>query len=130
MTEKQKAGNGSASAMRWGARILGLLALGLFVAFLATSGGSVLSALSWTSPQGIPLLLVLLVAIAGVFIAWRWELVGGVLAVLGAFAIMGLVCAGSGADMLPCAVMFTLPLLIAGALYLGCCAKARVTSQA
>jgi hypothetical protein len=130
MTENQKAGNGWASAMRWGARILGLIALGLFVVFLATSGARVLSALSWTSPQGIPLLLALLATIGGVILAWRWELVGGAIAVVGAFVIMALVCAGSGTDMLPCAVMFTMPLLLAGALFLGCCARARVSSHA
>jgi hypothetical protein len=114
--------------MRWAARIVGLGAVGLFLLFLAVSGGTVLPALSWTSPQGIPLLAALLLALAGVLIAWRWELVGGLLAVAGGLGIMALVCAGSGTDMLLCAVLFTLPLVLAGLLYLGCCARSRVRS--
>lgn len=76
------------------------------------------------------MLLVLLVALAGVLIAWRWELVGGLLALAGALAIMGLVCAGSGTDMLFCSVLFTLPLVVAGVLYLGCSVGSRTTTPA
>ncbi|MFC2029500.1 hypothetical protein ACFLWA_02085 [Chloroflexota bacterium] len=130
MTDNEKSGNGWTGAMRWAARIVGLVAAGLFVAFLLVSGPRVLPALSWTSPQGIPLLFVLLIALAGVLIAWRWELVGGLLAVAGGLAIMGLVCAGSGIDMLYCAVLFTLPLLLAGVLYLACCARSRAATPA
>lgn len=111
------------------ARVLGLVAAGLFAAFLFVSGAIVFP-LSWSDPQGIPLLLALLVAVAGVLVAWRWELIGGVMAVGGAVAIVALVCAGSGSDMLLCALLFTLPLLIAGFLYLGCCWRQRVISRA
>jgi hypothetical protein len=89
----------------------------------------VLPTLSW-EPQGIPLLVALVVAITGVLIAWKWELVGGALSIGGSLAIIGLVCAGSGADMLFCALLFTLPILVAGALYLGCCWRKRAASRA
>jgi hypothetical protein len=115
--------------MRWMARLLALAAVGLFVLFVAMSGAKVFPALSWNSPQGLPLLVGLLVALVGVLIAWRWELIGGVLAVAGALAIMGLVCWGSGADMLYCAVLFTLPILVAGVLYLGCCWRTRRVTE-
>jgi hypothetical protein len=130
MTKDQENGNGWTRAMRWTARIVGLAAAGLFLAFLVVSGARVLPALTLTSLQGIPLLSVLLVALAGVLIAWRWELVGGIMAVVGSLAILGLVCAGSGIDMLYCAVLFTLPLLLAGALYLACCARSRAATPA
>jgi hypothetical protein len=105
--------------MRWAARLLGLVAVGLFVFFVVESGDEVLPALSWGSLQGIPLLIALLAALAGLLIAWRWEMVGGVMVVVSAAIIFGLVCLGSGLDMSLCAFYFTLPLFLAGALYLG-----------
>jgi hypothetical protein len=114
--------------MRWAARILGLVALGLFVLFLAGTGTSTITALSFSDPQGLPLLLALVVALAGVLIAWRWELVGGAMAVGGAALITALVCAGSGFDMLYCGLLFTAPLMLAGLLYLGCCWRTRTVA--
>jgi hypothetical protein len=128
MTKVQKTTDGWTSAIRWIARLLALASAGLFVAFIAMSGAKTVSALTWNSPQGIPLLIALVVAIVGVLIAWRWELIGGLMSIAGAIAIMALVCAGSGTDMLFCSVLFTLPLLAAGALYLGCCWRKRVVT--
>jgi hypothetical protein len=113
--------------MRWVARILALVAVGLFVFFAVELGAKVLPTLSW-GPQGIPLLVAVGVALAGVLVAWRWELVGGVMTVAGVAAIMALVCLGSGTDMLFCAFLFTLPLLLAGGLFLACCWRTRVRS--
>jgi hypothetical protein len=110
--------------MRWIARLLALVATGLFVLFLVDFGSEVIPALGW-SPQGIPLLIGLVVGLVGLLIAWRWELVGGVMAVAGAVVTMALVCLGSGTDMLYCAFLFTAPILIAGALYLACCWRKR-----
>lgn len=126
MTHMQQAGNGWTKTMRWTARIVGLIAVGLFVAFLAISAGTVFASLSWFSWQGLPLLVALVAAIAGVLVAWRWELIGGAMTSIGALAIIGLVCLGSGADMFLCSLFFTLPLLVSGALYLGCCARTRL----
>jgi peptidoglycan/LPS O-acetylase OafA/YrhL len=110
--------------MRWVARILALIATGLFVYFLVESGAEVVSSLAW-GPQGFPLLIGLAVALIGLLLAWRWELLGGVMAVVGGVATMALVCIGSGPDMLFCALLFTLPILVAGVLYLGCCWRTR-----
>lgn len=125
MTNVEKTDNGWTTAMRWVARLMGLVAAGLFVLFAVEFGAKILPALPWGSPQGMPLLLVLLAALAGALVAWRWELVGGILTFAGALLIMALVCVGSGTDMLYCAVLFTAPLLLAGALLLGCCWKNR-----
>jgi hypothetical protein len=115
--------------MRWTARILALLAGGLFVYAAVEFGPKILSSTTWTSAQGLPLLIGLLVALIGALIAWRWELVGGLMAVAGAVIVMALVCVGSGLDMLYCAFLFTLPLLLAGALYLACCWRTRETTS-
>jgi hypothetical protein len=111
--------------MRWLARILALIALGLFVLFAVQGGVDVLGSISFLDPQGVPLLVALVVALAGALIAWRWELVGGIMTIVGAVAIIGLVCLGSGADMFLCSLFFTLPLLLSGALYLACCWRTR-----
>jgi hypothetical protein len=108
-------------AMRWAARVLALIAVGLFAYSVVEFGANVFPALTGTSPQGIPLLIALLLALTGVVIAWRWELIGGIIAVAASAAIVAMVCAGSGLDMAYCAAIFVLPLLLAGALYLGCC---------
>ena len=106
------------TGIRWAARLIGLLALGLFVAFVIMSGPSVFASISLTSLQGLPLLIALLLALGGVLVAWRRELVGGIMTIVGSAAIIGLVCLGSGADMFLCSLFFTLPLLVAGVLYL------------
>jgi hypothetical protein len=111
--------------MRWIARIVALIAVGLFVYFAVEMGARVFPTLTW-GPQGIPLLIAVVVALAGLLVAWRWELVGGIMTVAGVAAIMALVCIGSGTDMFYCAFLFTLPLLVAGALFLGCCWRTRV----
>ncbi len=128
MSKVQKKGDGSTTAMRWTARILALLAVGLFVLFAVELGSRVFPTLSW-GPQGIPLMVALAVALAGVLVAWRWELVGGIMTVAGVAGIISLVCAGSGPDMLFCAFLFTLPLLVAGALYIGCCYRTRLLAK-
>jgi hypothetical protein len=112
--------------MRWTARLLALVATGLFVWFVVEFGGKVLTDLSW-GPQGIPLLVGILVALVGLLLAWRWEMVGGLMAMGGAVLVMALVCIGSGLDMLFCALLFTLPILVAAGLYLGCCWRTRLT---
>jgi hypothetical protein len=129
MSKTQNETSGWTMLMRWIARLTGLVAAGLFVAFLFMSGTMVLPSLTW-GPQGIPLFIALVAAIAGVLIAWKWELVGGILSIVGSLAIMALVCAGSGGDMLFCALLFTLPILVAGLLYLGCCWRKRSVSRA
>ncbi len=120
---------GWTSATRWTARLLALASAGLFVAFIVESGARALSTLTWDSPQGFPLLVALMVAIAGVLIAWRWELIGALMSVTGAMAIMVLVCAGSGTDLLLAVVLFILPPLAAGTLYLGCCWQKQVVTR-
>jgi peptidoglycan/LPS O-acetylase OafA/YrhL len=121
MSESRKEGNGLTTAMRWVARLIALVAVGLFILFAVQVGTKVFPGLAWTHPQGLPLLMVLFAALVGGLVAWRWELAGGIVTFAGSIVIMALVCVGSGTDMLYCAFLFSLPLFAAGALYLGCC---------
>ncbi len=125
MTESGKARDGWTAALRWTARIFAVLVVVLLLWFLVESGTRVLAGLRLGQMQGLPLLLALAVAVIGVVIAWRWELVGGILALLGALAVIALVVAGSGVDTLTAALLFAAPLLVAGAFYLGCSARCR-----
>ena len=128
MTEGQKAENRLTKGMRWSARVVGLLACGLFLQFIIESGARVLPALSWDSPREMPLLLALVMAVAGVLVAWRWEAIGGAMALVGSLAIMVMVYLESGSTMIIAAVILTLPLAVAGALYLGCCWRTRTAA--
>jgi hypothetical protein len=125
MGEAQDVRDGWTLAMRSVARLLALLAVALTVWFVVESGARLLPLLRWDRLQGLPLLLALGVALLGVVLAWRWELLGGLLALLGSLATVALVVAGSGLDMAYGALLFTAPLLVAAALYLGCCARRR-----
>ncbi|MGD8623089.1 MAG: hypothetical protein PVF47_13210 [Anaerolineae bacterium] len=127
MAQVEKTKSGWTTLMRWTARLMALVATGLFVWFVVEFGGEVLTNLSW-GPQGIPLLAGILVALVGLLLAWRWEMVGGLMAMGGSVLVMALVCIGSGLDMLFCALLFTLPILVAAGLYLGCCWQTRLTT--
>lgn len=67
------------TAVRWVARILGVLLVGLFVVFAIGQG---------LQPLKLPgaefgLMSVLLVALSGMLVAWRRELLGGLMIVAG-----------------------------------------------
>jgi hypothetical protein len=111
--------------MRWIARIVGLLASGLFVYFVICAGLGICSNLSWSSPRGMPLFVVMALSAVGALIAWRWEMVGGTMAALGAVAVSALVFFGSGRAMFTTALMISLPFFIAGVLFLICCWRTR-----
>ena len=80
-------------AARWGARILGALLVGLVLLFLIGEGLPPLSSL------GLPVSLMFLaklLCLTGFVMLWRWELPGGLLALLGITAFYGLNYAASG----------------------------------
>ena len=120
MTTTRQTASGWIRSLRWVARSIGLCVAALFVFFMFESGARFVPALPWADPQGMPLFLALLVAVAGLLLAWHHEAVGGIIAVAGALLILALVFLGSGPGMLLGALLFTLPLLAAGCLYLGC----------
>ena len=127
MTTKNNAGEVGRKGLRWGARAVGLLATGLYLLFVVEFGAKVLSAISWDSPAGMPLFVALTLAVAGTVIAWRWEAIGGLMALLGGMAIAALTVLGRGPNMALAGFVQALPLLVAGTLYLACCGWAVVT---
>jgi hypothetical protein len=129
MTMAQKTGDGLTNGMRWGARVVGLLASGLFLQFMIRSGVRMLPALSWSGPREMPLFLAMVVSVAGVLIAWRWETAGGTMTVGGAVAIIVLAYVGAGLAIVPAAMMLTLPLFVAGVLCLACCWRIRTATR-
>jgi hypothetical protein len=78
---------------RWGARIVGALLVGLILLFLVGEGVPRLSSLSLNL---VLMFLAELLCLTGFVVLWRWELPGGVLALLGITAFYGLNYAASG----------------------------------
>jgi hypothetical protein len=101
MTTVQQIDKCLTSGMRWTARVLGLLASGPFVLFLIYPGARILPKLSWSNLRGMPLFIVLAMAMMSILIAWRWEMIGGAIAVFCAIAITALVYLGSGRGVIP-----------------------------
>jgi Na+/melibiose symporter-like transporter len=130
MTAVQRTGDYLTGWMRWIARLGSLLMAALFVLFVAGSGARLYATLSWSSPRGMPLLVVLGVTTLSALAAWRWEMTGGIAAVVGAAAVAALVYFGSGGDRLASLLMVALPLLVVGALFLGCCRRTRSSRAA
>ena len=130
MSAIRRNGSSFTTLMRWTARTLGLLVSGLFGLFVIFEGSEICSALSWTSPQGMPLFVVLTLAAGGVLVAWRKEMLGGAMAVMGAIAINTLVYLGAGRERLSTSLMISLPLFVAGILFVVCCRRTRPTTLA
>jgi hypothetical protein len=130
MTAVQQTGDYLTGWMRWIARLGSLLMAALFVLFVTGPGARLYATLSWSSPRGMPLLVILGVTTLSALVAWRWEMIGGLAAVVGAAAVAALVYFGSGGDRFASLLMVALPLLVVGALFLGCCRRARSSRTA
>lgn len=70
--------------------------------------------------QHSPLFLALIVVLVGVLIAWRWELVGWIVTIVGAVALIAQTCFGSGPCVFLCSLFVTLPLFMPRAVYAVC----------
>ena len=128
MTAKQIVGS-VRTVMRGSARVIALFSIGLYLLFIVESGVRIVPFLSWSELRGIPLFLALTTAIIGLVIAWRWETVGGLLALAGGTSILALAYAASGPGMTFTAALLASPLVTAGLLHLICSVLTRLTAQ-
>ncbi len=108
------------ATLRWFARLVGLLAIVPVVLFILHLSGTI-PQLPWGQPHGMPLFIALLTATVSVLLAWRWEMVCGMVAAASALVIGVLAYLGSGAEILPTALLASVPFLIAGLLFMACC---------
>ena len=120
METLQKPDNIVTGGLRWTARANSLLVTGLFLLYLVQSGALVIPALSWSSLRGMPMLSALALAVAGTIIAWKCEMIGGCLTLVGAVAVLALAYLASGPGLLLTASFLSLPLVVSGILYLAC----------
>lgn len=128
MSVAERYGDAMVEGMRWSARLVGLVATALFLQLVIDWSPTAILKLPWSSATGMPLFLALLMSVAGVLIAWRWQTAGGVMASVGAIGIIFLVYLRSGSDLMIPALVMAAPLLIPGALYLACSGWTAVTS--
>jgi len=98
--------------LRWTARILGLLFISIFLAFFIpdwlTKGRFPVD------PDRIPMTIALFVSFLGLLIAWKWEGIGGLLALLSilAFGALGLQTPGRPGGTILLCVMYLLPAVL------------------
>jgi hypothetical protein len=112
--------DGLTSALRGVARAMGLLASAPIAIFFLYASSEQWTELSWSSALGIPLLIALSIAAVSALIAWRSELVGGVLTIGSAIAVGVLVHQHSGPGLFPLVMLNILPYSLAGILLLVC----------
>jgi len=79
-------------ALRWCTRILGVLVVGLFLLFIAGDGFDPLKLTSFE----IPLVLALFIALTGMLLLWRRELLGGVMVIGGMISFYSINFVASG----------------------------------
>lgn len=121
----QSASDDLTCALRQVARAMGLLASIPFVLFFLYASTEVWPELAHSSIWGIPLLIALAMAAISVLIAWHSELVGGVLTLACAIAVVALVRYGSRHSLFPLALLNLLPYSLAGILLLACNRQSR-----
>lgn len=98
---------------RWLARGIGLVASSIFMFAAIVSGIS-----QYPMPQLMLLLLVL--NVAGVIIALRWERVGGIIVMVASVGLGAFVYTNAERNQLLAASIYGLPYFIAGILFLIC----------
>ena len=108
--------------LRYLARSVGILALLTGLIYLRVLGLETLASLLANQGFGpvVILLGLLVVAMAGLLCGWRWELVGGLTAVISAVGISILAYSHSSQYPLFSAVAYSSPFFVAGGLMLAC----------
>ena len=110
--------NSSFDELRVFARTVGLLALLTAILYLRAlaSGGFLYRGTSETIPVTTILFVLMLVATAGLVVTWKWECLGGVVAVLGSMAVAVVVYSTFAENRLLATLIYSSPFLVAGSL--------------
>lgn len=99
-------------------RAVGLLAVLTALLYLRamTSGSFLYRGSSETLPVSIILFGLMLVATAGLVLAWRWECAGGVIAILGSLAVASVVYSTFSENRLLAILVYSSPFIVSGSL--------------
>jgi len=117
----------SSISIRWMARLLSVMVSSMFllIMFLLITNED--------KPQGmaIPVLVLLALTIMGCLVAWRWEKAGGIVVVTGALCLyiatsLSGLAVGLGSLSFLVSLIYGVPFLIVGILFLVCCQRTRL----
>ena len=99
-------------------RAVGLLAVLTALLYLRamTTSGFLYRGVSETMPVTAILFVLMLVATAGLVVTWKWECLGGVVAVLGSMAVAVVVYSTFAENRLLATLIYSSPFLVAGSL--------------
>ena len=113
-------GNASSSydELRVFTRAVGLLAVLTALLYLRamTTGGFLYRGVSENIPVTTILFVLMLFATAGLVLTWRWECVGGVVAILGSMAVAVVVYSTFSENRLLAVLVYSSPFLVSGTL--------------
>jgi len=100
------------------ARAVGLLAVLTALLYLRAmaSGGFLYRGTSENIPVTTILFVLMLIATVGLVLTWRWECVGGIVAILGSLAVAAVVYSTFSENRLLALLVYSSPFLVAGSL--------------
>jgi hypothetical protein len=100
------------------ARAVGLLAVLTALLYLRAiaSGGFLYRGVSENIPVTTILFVLMLIATAGLVLTWRWECVGGIVAIVGSLAVAAVVYTTFAENRLLALLVYSSPFLISGSL--------------
>lgn len=113
-------GNASSSydELRVYTRAVGLLAVLTALLYLRamTAGGFLYRGVNENIPVTAILFVLMLIATAGLVLTWRWECVGGVVAILGSLAVAAVVFSTFTENRLLASLVYSSPFIVSGSL--------------
>jgi hypothetical protein len=115
-TTEQK--NSSFDELHVFTRAVGLLAVLTALLYLRAmvSGGFLYRGADTTIPVTTILFILMLVATAGLVLTWRWECVGGIVAILGSLAVAAVVYTTFVENRFLALLVYSSPFLVSGSL--------------
>ncbi|UCC53432.1 MAG: hypothetical protein JSV68_05575 [Anaerolineaceae bacterium] len=110
--------NSSFDELRVFARTVGLLAVLTAILYLRAiaGGGFLYRGDNATIPVTTILFVLMLMATAGLVLTWRWECLGGIVAILGSLAVGVIVYSTFAENRLLATLVYSSPFLVSGSL--------------